>query len=117
MTLIYDQTGVPGAQDALMQALRRAGVRFRLRDATYYDGIEDGVDVVFTDDPEIAADYEEAGAEVHALSAIPTETGLRSVGGSWYEVVVHGDAVDRVQGEKAAQQRLDELTTDNNDTE
>ena len=117
MTLIYDETGVPGAQDALMHALRREGVRFRLRDAAYYDGVEDGVEVVYTDDEGIAADYEEAGAKVHALSDIPAETGLRSVGGSWYDVVVHGDAVDRVQGEKAAQQRLDELTTDNNDTE
>lgn len=114
MTIIYDETGVPGAHDALMQALRREGVRFRLRTARYYGGPEEGADAVWTNDPDIAADYRKAGAHVHALDEIPSETKLHSVGGGWWDVVVEGQVMDRVQGEDAAAARLDELTTSNN---
>jgi predicted RNA-binding protein with PIN domain len=132
MVLIFDETGVPGAHDALMQKLREAGARFYLRSARHYRGPEEGVEVVYTDSDAIAADYpdadvrplnwleavDEEAQKIHTLlSDAENQTGLERRGGGWWDVIIDGEAVDRVQGKKAAQQRLSELIQPNNDTD
>ena len=112
MTLIYDETGVPGAHDELIQALRAEGKRPSLRTVRHYSGPEEGAERVHTDNERIAADYQARGVDVRPLSAseVEPETDTRAIGGGWHEVWVDGSLADTVQGQEAAASRLAELT-------
>lgn len=118
MILIYDQTGVPGALSDLIASIDG---RVFLRSAAHYKGPESGADIVYTDSPEIAADYAARDVDVYDLSGEPVagegdtaapDSYVTEKGGGWFEIVVDGGVVDKKQGREAAEKRLAELTTD-----
>lgn len=122
MVLIYDDSGTPGAHDGLIAALRAEDKRPRLRSARHYRGPEAGVDAVYTDDAQIAADYAVRGVNLFDLSGDPVEgfaarvvmtDGIQPKGGGHYDIMISGEVVDTVQGEAKAHERYNELTTHN----
>jgi len=68
MTLVYDETGVPGA---VADVVQDTGGKHRL--AYYYDEPEEGAELVYTDNERIAADYEAEGVEVRPLDHTDVE--------------------------------------------
>lgn len=121
MILVYDQTGVPGALDDLVQSIEG---RVFLRSAAHYRGPE-VASQVYTDSEKIAQDYAARGVDVYDLEGEPVasdegatesdpEDGTHEVGGGWYDIVINGEVVDRSQGKARAQDRYEQLTGDSN---